>query len=128
MTFDSHILEYMVKKEYNADGGHDFSLEEALWVFKFYLWMYQKQMRREHPNIKGPQIRNIIEAMPSIRDGEDIAIEAHDYKVLIEKHFATKYQKGCDYNINHFFSGDIRLMRYYDSGLYGGSYCEEDAE
>ena len=42
---------------------------------------------------------------------EDVAPE--DYRVLIDKHFATKYRR-CDYNINHFFSGRIRLMRWLE--------------
>ena len=40
-------------------------------------------------------------------------VDPEVYQVLIDKHFATKYRH-CDYNINHFFSGRIRLMRWLE--------------
>lgn len=42
----------------------------------------------------------------------DISPDA--YYAMIDQHFATKY-KNCDYNINHFFSGKVRELRFYES-------------
>lgn len=70
-------------------------------------------MGREHPYLKPQQVREIIERLPIC---EDMYIEAEEYPTLIESYFNTDFN--ADYNINHFFSGTIRLMRIYDNGLY----------
>jgi len=131
MTHDSPILAYMVRKEYNAIEYHPYPLGTVQWVFELYLWLYQKKTKREHPNVKAAQIRGIIETMPYFEHPDSEVrcsdIDAENYKPMMEKHFATKYQHGCDYNINHFFSGDIRSMRFYDSGLYDGR-CDESED
>lgn len=36
------------------------------------------------------------------------------YLILIDQHFQTEYQN-CDYRINHFFSGSIRELRFYET-------------
>ena len=119
MTYDSPILEHMVRKEYKAIGEHCYSIAQVLWVFMYYLCTYQNEIGREHPNIKAAQVRRIIEAMPYVGDCHERMsdIEPEDYSAMIDRHFKTKYQDGCDYNINHFFSGDIRQMRIYDAVL-----------
>lgn len=94
-----------------------YSLEDALGVFRYYFEKYEEHTSKPHPPIRASQIVRICQDMPYIdqedKGGyfEDVAPE--DYRVLIDKHFATKYRR-CDYNINHFFSGRIRLMRWLE--------------
>lgn len=90
-----------------------YSLEDALSVFRYYFEKYEKYTGRPHPPINASQIVRIAQNMPWI-EIEDLGsyssdVDPEDYRVLIDKHFATKYRR-CDYNINHFFSGKIRLM------------------
>ena len=43
--------------------------------------------------------------------------EAHTgrpHPPMIDQHFQTRYRR-CDYNINHFFSGRIRELRFYET-------------
>lgn len=94
-----------------------YSLEDTLSVFRCYFTTYEHYMGKPHPPIKANQIVNICLNMPWVSPEDkggfyaDIAVE--DYQHLIHKHFKTKY-RNCDYNINHFFSGRIREMRFYE--------------
>lgn len=102
--------------EHNLPLGQTYSLKEVLDIFWHYFKLYECTFGEQHPNIRPAQIRRIIEAMPYIDEygGGDISLDPDDYEALIDAHFQTQY-RSCDYNINHFFSGDIRLMRYYEN-------------
>jgi len=91
-----------------------------LQVFAWYFQTFESSTGRVHPNLRTPQIAKIIEVMPAceLSDANHIGLNPDDYKALIEQHFKTAYnvgRGGCDYNINHFFSGDIRALRYYET-------------
>ena len=100
--------------------GGAYSLEEALSVFRYYFERYEEHTGRPHPPIRASQIVRICQDMPYINrecnGGRYADIEPEDYPVLIDKYFATKY-RNCDRNINHFFSGRIRELKFYE-GLY----------
>ena len=72
---------------------------------------------RPHPPIRASQIVRICQDMPYINQEnrgsyyEDVSPAG--YIAMIDRHFATKYRH-CDYNINHFFSGRIRELRFYE--------------
>lgn len=92
-----------------------YSLQDALNVFSYYFEQYEKHMGKPHPPIRASQIARICLDMPYIiREGgycEDISPDG--YYAMINKHFETKYRH-CDYNINHFFSGRIRELRFFE--------------
>ena len=95
-----------------------YSLEDALGVFRCYFEQYEAHTGHPHPPIKASQIVRIIRKMP-YWDEEDMGgncceIEPYQYPPIIEQYFETAF-KGCDRNINHFFSGRIRELRYYES-------------
>lgn len=94
-----------------------YSLQDALSVFSYYFEQYEKHMGRPHPPIKASQIVRICQDMPFISreysGGLYADIDPEAYPVLIDKYFATKY-RNCDRNINHFFSGRIRELRFYE--------------
>ena len=98
-------------------SGCTYSIEDVLSVFRYYFQKYESTFNVAHPNIRLSQIEHIIDVMPYIEeDGLSSAggyIAAESYEVLIDRHFQTKYQN-CDFNINHFFAGDIRLLRFYE--------------
>ena len=91
------------------------TLNEVLSIFEYYFSKYEYTFRQAHPNIRMAQIERIIEAMPCFdrENGFTFDIAPDDYEALINKHFQTQYHN-CDYNINHFFNGDIRLLRFYE--------------
>lgn len=92
-----------------------YSLEDALNVFRYYFQRYEEHTGHPHPPIKAAQIKRLCECMPFLdRTGGSIAdIDPEAYPLMIEKHFETKY-RNCDWNINHFFYGRIRAMRFYE--------------
>ena len=116
MMFDFEKFTRFVREAY-SNTESSYSLEEVLRVFWLYFKTYELYLGKPHPPIRVRQIERIIEEMPWI-DAEDrrgtFDIYPEDYEALIEKHFQTRYQGGCDYNINHFFSGRVREMRYYE--------------
>ena len=95
-----------------------YTLEEALAVFRYYFQKYEDCIGHAHPPINTSQIIRIIRDMPYICEEDkggcctDISPDA--YFAMIDQHFARKY-RNCDYNINHFFTGRIRELRFYES-------------
>lgn len=95
----------------------EYSLQDALRVFRYYFEQYEKHLGTPHPPIRASQIVRICQDMPYIsqedRGGYCEDVSPDDYCAIIDKHFSTHYRH-CDYNINHFFSGRIRELRFYD--------------
>ena len=115
MKFNFGLFKAIATRVYNSMDSPVYSLEEVLWVFRFYFQTYEDTFGESHPPIRKEQIARIIEAMPFINWEDGTAdIYSSDYEALIEQHFQTRYHN-CDYNINHFFSGDIRMLRYYET-------------
>ena len=119
MKFNFPLFKALATKAYKNVGGSTYPLEDVLYVFEYYFYDYERFTRRVHPNICMSQIERIIEAMPQADDEVHIFfdIDPYDYATLIDAHFKTEYNigcGGCDYNINHFFSGNIRTLRYYE--------------
>ena len=94
-----------------------YTLEESLSVFRCYFEQYERHTGRPHPPIRASQIVRICQDMPYIdqqNKGGYEDVSPLDYHAMIDQHFATKYRR-CDYNINHFFSGKIRALRFYEA-------------
>ena len=74
--------------------------------------------RRTRAPIRAVQIERIIREMPYIDETDKanstMDIDPDCYEDMIDKHFRTRY-RNCDYNINHFFSGRIRVLRFYET-------------
>lgn len=100
------------------DGAY--TLREALGVFRYYFEQYEAYTGAAHPPICAEQIVRIVGKMPYIdetdRARSTIEIVPEVYEELIDQHFRTRY-RNCDYNINHFFSGRIRELRFYECGF-----------
>ena len=115
MNFNFGIFSALVTKAYINLGDCKYSLGEVLSVFEYYFQEYENAFNETHPGIRAEQIERIIRKMPVIYSAEQrdqgIVVGADCYPPMIDGHFRTRY-RDCDYNINHFFSGDIRLMRY----------------
>lgn len=110
MRFDFDSFIKIVKLAYERVGGSRYCLENILYVFHYYFNAYEAKMKKVHPFISVCQTADIIKKMPYSNEFE---LRPDDYEHLIDQHFATKYRR-CDYNINHFFSGRIRDLRYFE--------------
>jgi hypothetical protein len=117
MFFNFPLFSRLVERAYEQAVIKEYPLDDVLAVFRHYFQRYEDTFKSAHPHIRVSQIERIINAMPYIEsDGKSSAggcITPDDYSALIDRHFKTRY-RNCDYNINHFFSGGVRLMRYYD--------------
>lgn len=118
MIFDFDRFTISAKLAYRRCGEGAYSLEEVLHVFRYYFETYEMIFDEAHPAISIAQITRIIEKMPFIleedAESHEASISLEGYEAIIDQHFATKY-RNCDYNINHFFSGMIRNLRYYET-------------
>lgn len=116
MLFDFEKFSNLVAAVYR-NCEVPYSLQDVLLVFRCYFSTYEQRMGYPHPPIKATQIRRIIQEIPWINQedkGSRYAdIDPEFYLDLIHRHFGTKY-RNCDYNINHFFSGRIRELRFYE--------------
>lgn len=115
MQFDFDKFSMVAASVYPQSSPY--SLEEALSVFQYYFQRYEDFTGHPHPPIKAIQIARICRDMPYLSqedrgdNTEDISPEV--YPLMIEKHFTVKYRH-CDYNINHFFSGRVRELRFFE--------------
>ena len=94
-----------------------YSLPEALAVFECFFGAYESYRSEVHPTIGNQQIARIIEEMPytQLPNTDEVTdILPEDYPVLIDAYFRTKFQSGCDYRINHFFSGQVRGVKWLE--------------
>ena len=117
--FDFERFIIAAKLAYRRCGSSVYSFEEVLQVFQYYFETYELIFGEAHPMISIDQIARIIEKMPFALNAAEfssrtIDITPDDYRVMIDQHFITNY-RCCDYNINHFFSGRIREMRYFET-------------
>lgn len=113
----------MVRKVYRP--GRPYSLDEALFVVMEYVRIYRIICGHSHPPISEAQMAHIVDVMPWI-DPENYGsynadIAPREYSAVIARHFAVRYCASCDYNMVHFFSGNIRKYRWsevrrYDNG------------
>lgn len=115
MQFNIDVFKTVATKAYQSADSPSYTLEQALSVFEYYFTKYEATFNSLHPNVRKEQIQRMIEDMPFVTGeyGNPIDLDPEDYFPIIDRHFETQYR--CDYNINHFFSGDIRLYRYYES-------------
>ncbi len=114
MQFDFEKFAEIAADVYNQTESQ-YSLEEVLEVFRYYFQRYEDYTGYPHQPIKAAQIARILEAMPSLTlEYSEENIEPEYYPPMIDKHFETQYRR-CDYNINHFFSGRIRELRYLET-------------
>lgn len=115
---DFERFERIVRKQWailDHDGGFTlFSVDDCLKVFRCFFDTYAQFRRALHPPLKAEQVRRIMIAMPYVvYNGEVDYIPPDLYPFMIWRYFNTQYR--ADYRINHFFSGRVREMKFYES-------------
>ena len=108
--FDFDIFSKMVEDAYLEFVDHPYTLEEVLGVFKCFFDRFHEYFDN-HPPISEEQIIFILEVMPyqtTCTKGVNF-IDPWEYPAIIDEYFESDF-KNCNYRINHFFSGKIRLI------------------
>jgi hypothetical protein len=83
----------------------------------YYLKLYKRVMRKEHPRYSIRQWSNSIEDWFSLFDERISKSFDNDIYVMeniIDAHFKTRYNTG-EHSITHFLSGKIKINRYYET-------------
>jgi hypothetical protein len=95
--------------------------EEIIYnAINYYMEVFEDTFNEKHPNLKPETWINVINSLRMIEDKSydrhesDISLD--NYKAIIDQHFNTPYQNGCDYNIPHFVQNDILRNRYFEVG------------
>lgn len=121
MIFDMLKFTTFAQRAHENAAGQGYtvySLEDTLAIFKYYFEWYEHTQGKAHPNIRVAQIERIVIAMPYVQEIHRRAgvldIDPESYEEMIPQHFKTKYAN-CDYNINHFFSGQVRELRFFET-------------
>lgn len=117
MLFDFKHFSEQAQSVYQMYESHLFELDEVLDVFHYYFEEYECKMHRPHPDLNNRAIIKILDTLPCLYDlnfDKEIYLSVDDYRRIIKAHFSTEY-RFTDYNILHFFSGRIRLLRFYET-------------
>lgn len=110
----------IIENAYYLLNGYDrkiYSLQEIKNIFSYFYKKYKTKTSKEHPGLSEKKIMYIIGLMPyfSIQTEEnqgEFDINPGEYPQMIDLYFKCRsFQAECDYQILHFFSGKIRMMR-----------------
>jgi len=75
---------------------------------KYFFYQYRDMMGEDHPSMKDDQIQNALDIMRINFSSGKVVME------IIKDYFSTEMD--CDYNLNHFVSGEIIENRLYNTG------------
>lgn len=112
------IFDKVCEKAYRQLPPHySIPLDEVKDVFHFYFFLYHHDQGKDHPNMTVNNVLRIIEEMPYIYNSRIVVnvdcLDAEINRALIAAYFSTPMN--CDRNINHFFSGDIRAIKFHET-------------
>ena len=121
MDFD--IVKRQIIQEYLKLYGwinetDEWSLRECIEVFEYFYTRYYEVFGSEHPHLSNRTISNIIMSLPYCT-AEDQHETMYDftpdqYPEMIDAYFSQDFPN-CNYSIAHFMSGEIRMMRFYET-------------
>lgn len=112
-SFDILDKQIEIVMETIAGGSiGNFDTDDIKQFFRMY-YDYGWQIRKIKPTrLKNEQIEKIVNTICYINE-VDFYPTLDDYKLILVDYFTTDFPN-CDYSINHFISGDVLLMRYYN--------------
>lgn len=114
--FFAIVRRQWVRLANERDGLFPFTMNDCVSVFRYFFEAFKHFRGEDHPLINTEQVKTIIEEMPYVTNEhfeEIIDIPVCFYPPMIDRYFKTKYEN-CDYRINHFFSGRIRELKFYE--------------
>lgn len=117
--FDNYSFDILDKQiERFMDANYEYgyignlTTDDIKQFFKMY-YSYGSEIRGINPTkLKNDQLENIITSIACIGEA-DYEPTIQDYILIIMDYFNQDFPN-CDYGINHFISGDVLLMRYYN--------------
>lgn len=105
-------IDKIFKENYENEYIGNLTIEDVKELFVMFYEIGNCRRGTKPTRLKNEQVENIIESLYRIGDDE-FEPSLEDYKLIIEDYFKQDFPN-CDYGINHFISGDVLLMRYYN--------------
>ena len=99
---------------HNTVDTEHFTFDDCMSVLTMYFDAYNDFMGHGHQVPSHKQIVDAMQKMPYADPDRTIPLESEDYRTLVPAYFLIDFQN-CDYGISHFFSGEIRMNRYYET-------------
>lgn len=90
----------------------NFIKEETISTLRYYLTVYKRYKRQEHPRLRSEYWRRVIESIESF--AKEYELTPDKWESIIDGHFETPYKQKCDFNLLHFISPKIIENRYYE--------------
>lgn len=103
VSFDEYL------KNYSVDD------EDRIEAVNYYLDTYEKYRHEKHPDYKPEQWEKVLEEIFTCSDEErDFDLSLEDIRPMINQHFRTRYQEGCNYQLLHFVQDGVLVRRMYE--------------
>lgn len=109
--------------------GADINKDHVTDIVEYFCRKYRDVLGKSCPSITDDFAKTIPTKIVNLIDqatGEylfDSSKWNHDpdrctqwYKDMIDMYFDTEFKDGCNYSLQHFFSGNIRVLRYHEVG------------
>ena len=110
------IFDITCRKAYKLceeDEELRFDIDDILEIMHYFFKKYKEIRGESHPPQSIENLMHIIRELCA--PVGDVYLDSEEYKELIDYYFEQNFNN-CDYRINHFLSGDIRLIL----GFYAG--------
>lgn len=104
----SYILFWQVFNKADLQGYDD----AAEWI-RYFFSKYYMVYGENHPTLRDEQMQHALD----IIRGHDV-FYGDNARELIDAYFNTEFKQGCDYNLNHFVTGNIIETLYYKHRYY----------
>lgn len=110
-----NILIRQIRKAYQTGSYRLWSVEDFIEVFERFYGMYEDYIGRGHPHLRTETIARVMASLVEDDNGTLYAPEDYLDSDIIEKYFDTVFNRGCDYSIVHFISGDVRYYKSFEA-------------
>lgn len=119
--FDFQVVERQIRSVYRKGMFSSWTVwteDDYVRVFHDFYEAYKYYRGEAHPFLTNASIYKVMSALPEC-GGDDLhefSLDPDDYaEFLIDAYFQTRFQRGCNYSILHFISGNIRALRCYET-------------
>lgn len=91
---------------------------DALRAIRYFVRKYREERERPHPPLRPETWREVAESILLVEDeecGRTFDVTHEEFKAMVRRYFAKKYDPACDYSIAHFNSNGVKVRVYYET-------------
>lgn len=97
-----------------------YEYDSILSLIDYFQLLYKHYLNKDHPRLSFEQWEHVISGLlTDLTDeyGGDCEIDVEAESEMMKSYFEVKFNN-CNYSLLHYISGDIRKLRYYETGYY----------